>query len=86
MLEQICVQQLKNKALMIPETYVLLHPNNIMLVIWVFSHQEFQKLGLLLSKFMVNLCVPVDLYRNFFPRFMIHTWYDLSEWAFAKNF
>ena len=65
---------------------VFLHPNDVVLVIWVFGHQELQKLGFLLGKFMINFCVPVDLYRNFFPRLVIEACYDLSEWAFAKNF
>lgn len=79
MLKQVRMQQLEDKALVVPEMDVFLHPDDVVLVIWVFRHQELQKLGLLLGKFMINLCVPVDFYRNLFPCLVIKACYDLSE-------
>lgn len=58
---------------MVPKMDVLLHPYDVVLIIWVFSHQKLQKLCFLLSKFMIDLCVPVDFDRDLLARFMIQT-------------
>ena len=61
MFEQVCVQELEYEALVFSKVDVLVHSHNVVFVLFIFLHQEFQKFCLLLCKLMVNLCVSVNL-------------------------
>lgn len=61
MLEQVLIQEFKDKYLMIAPPEVLQHPNYVVLVIWILLHQLFKYLRFCLSKFVVDFSVSVNL-------------------------
>ena len=86
MLKQILVQELKHEHLVVLPAQVLLHSDDVVLVIWVFSHQLPQESGLSICELVVDLRVPVDLDRDFsLPVFVVDCRHHLCEAAFAEQ-
>ena len=86
MLEQICVEKLEDKALMLSEVNVLDHAYDIVFIGGVLVHEELEQLALLLGKLMVDLRVSVYLDSDFAASHMVNRGDDLSEATLSKNF
>ena len=71
MLEQVRVEQLEDKALMLSEVNVLDHSYDVVFVGGVLVHEELEQLALLLGELMVDLRVSVDLDSDFAPSHMV---------------
>lgn len=61
MLEEVCVEEFENKAVMITEVALVKHSNNVVLVLRIFLHDISKILGFFMSKLMVHLCVSSNL-------------------------
>ena len=64
---------------------MFVHSHNIVLIIFIFLHQEFKQLCFLFCKFMVDLRVTVDFDRNVVSSLVIKTAYNLCKAAFPKD-
>ena len=51
---------------MFSKVNMLRHPHNIVVIIWVFIHEELEKFSFRLSELMINLCIPIDFYSDYF--------------------
>lgn len=61
MLEQVGVEELKDKAVMIAEVSLVNHPNDVVLILWILLHDVLKVLSLLVGKLVVHLRVSCDL-------------------------
>ena len=71
---------------MLSEVNMLHHSNDVVLVRGILVHEELEQLALLLSKLMVNLRVPVDLYSDSAAAQMIYRRYYLCEASLTEYF
>ena len=58
-LEQVSVQNLKEKALVLAKARVFKHAYYVMLIFRVFFKDKFKQFGFLFSEFMVNFSISV---------------------------
>ena len=86
MFKQISVEEFEHKALVLSEEDALVHSDNVVRVIWVFYHQELEKLRLLLGKLVVNLSVSVDFDGHMKASLVVDAADHLGKAAFAEHF
>ena len=85
-LEEISVEELEDKALMFSEVNVLAHSHDIVIVLRIFIHEKLEKFSFRFSKLMINLCVPIDFYSNYFTIQVINSGDNLCKTALSKHF
>lgn len=83
MLEQILVQELKDKYLMVSPPKVLKHSYDVMLIFWIFLHELSENLRLSFSKLMIDFGVSINFQRDVLLFFVIVGANDLGKAAFS---
>ena len=86
MLEQISIEKLEDKALMLPEVNMLDHSHDVIFIGGVLVHEELEQLALLLGELMVYLRISVYLDSDFAASHMVDCGDDLSKAALSKHF
>ena len=64
---------------------VLIHPYNVMFVMFVLLHQKLKQFSLLFCKFMINFSISIDLYSYTFPSLVIQATNYLCKTTLSQN-
>lgn len=85
-LEEISVQYLKDKAMVVSKVKLIDQSNDVVRVVRVLLHEKIEKLALAIREFVIYICVPRDFYRYLLLGLVIETSNNLCKRTLAKNF
>lgn len=73
MLKEVCVEELEDETLVLPEVDVFDQADDVVLVFRVFCHQEFEESCLLLGELVVDLRISVDFHGHSHPCHVVNS-------------